>query len=89
MHPMAALLPPAGSQNTAIDSADSGPVVADTARHSSFERALRGVHWRGWRLRALVAAALAGCVALLLLSRALAALPGLPVTLTTIAVRCC
>jgi signal transduction histidine kinase len=38
--------------------------------------------WIGWRLRALVAAALVGCLALFLLLRALAALPALEARLT-------
>jgi len=41
----------------------------------------RGARWIGWRARALVAAALIGCVGMLLLIRTLAAIPALPVSL--------
>jgi hypothetical protein len=42
---------------------------------------LRDARWIGWRLRALVAAALIGCLAVFLLIRALAAVPALPIAL--------
>ncbi len=65
----------------------SGEAVAPSPaqRQGPWERSLGqrylGARWIGWRARALVAAALIGCVGMLLLIRTLAAVPALPVAL--------
>ena len=54
-------------------------------RQGPWERSLGqrylGARWIGWRARALVAAALIGCVGMLLLIRTLAAVPALPLAM--------
>ena len=40
-----------------------------------------GTRWIGWRMRALVVAALSGCLLLVMLARSLAGVPALPLTL--------
>ena len=78
---MSALPPPADFQSAPSDRA--GPSAAFDER--TWERNLggrpRGARWIGWRLRALVIAALIGCLALFVLIRVLAAVPALPVAL--------
>ncbi len=74
-------LPPTTDFHTASQRA--GPSSACEAPR--LERRLRhrphSARWIGWRLRALVAAALVGCLAAFLLIRALAAMPSLSVAL--------
>jgi signal transduction histidine kinase len=73
--------PPADFQVTASEQAGSQPVYDEPGRGRSLGKRTRGVRWIGWRLRGLVAVALLGCLGLLLLIRALAAVPSLPLTL--------
>lgn len=68
-------LPPEG-----LDTAAS-PAPQPGAWERNLGHRYRGARWIGWRARALVAAALIGCVAMLLLIRGLAAVPALPVVL--------
>ena len=62
---------------------DTAPMPASPP--GRWERSLghryRGARWIGWRSRALVAAALFGCIGMLMLIRSMAAVPALPVSL--------
>ena len=79
---MAALPPSADFQNTASERAGPPSAFDERAWDRSLGKRLHSARWIGWRLRALVAAALIGCLAVFLLIRLLAAVPSLPVQLT-------
>ena len=57
------------------------PASAPGRWQRSLGHRYRGARWIGWRSRALVAAALFGCIGMLLLIRSMAAVPALPVLL--------
>jgi signal transduction histidine kinase len=70
-------LPPATGPHSSL----GGPAGDSAFEESTWERRSRrrspSARWIGWRLRALVLAALAGCIAMFLLLRALAMVPAL------------
>ena len=75
MPPSAESPPPEGLDTAASTAPQPG------AWERSLGHRYRGARWIGWRARALVAAALIGCVGMLLLIRGLADVPSLPVEL--------
>jgi len=78
---MSALPSSVDFQNTPSDRAEPKSALEEWAWEQRVGSRLRGARWIGWRLRALVAAALIGCLAMFLLIRALSAVPALPVAL--------
>jgi signal transduction histidine kinase len=74
---MTALPPDADLQSTHSKRAATASASGEDAWERRANSGLRKGRWIGWRLRALVAAALCGCLALLLLVRALGAVPAL------------
>ena len=78
---MTALPPPADFENTASERAGPSSAFDERPRARSLGQRLSSARWIGWRLRALVAAALLGCLGVFLLIRALAAVPSLPILL--------
>ncbi len=74
---MTALPPDADVQSTHSKRAATASASGEDAWERRANNGLRKGRWIGWRLRALVAAALCGCLALLLLVRALGAVPAL------------
>ena len=81
MRDMSALPPPADFQKTASERAGPPSAFDERPLERSLGHRLGSARWIGWRLRALVAAALIGCLGVFLLIRALAAVPALPVAL--------
>ena len=79
---MSALPPFSESEYSLSERAGPSSSFDEHSLERSLGRRLRGVRWIGWRLRALVVAALIGCLALFLLIRALAAVPALPLALS-------
>jgi len=78
---MSALPPAADFLHTPSDHAGPPSAFDDRSGAASPGRRARSARWIGWRLRALVAAALIGCLGMLLLIRALSTVPSLPITL--------
>lgn len=78
---MSALPPTVDFQNTSSERAGPASAFDERRWERSLGERLGGARWIGWRLRALVGAALIGCLAAFLLIRGLAAVPSLPVTL--------
>jgi signal transduction histidine kinase len=72
---------PADFQPPASRYARRQPGFGDSDWDRKFDKRARGVRWMGWRLRGLVAVSLIGCLGMLLLIRALAAAPSLPIAL--------
>ena len=79
---MSALPPLVDFQATApVDITGSALGVDEGSWERALGRRLRGARWIGWRLRALVGAALIGCLGIFLVIRSLADVPALPVVL--------
>lgn len=79
---MSALPPTADFEVTAPADAPFGALDSGERRDRRFlDGSAQTARWIGWRLRVLVLAALTGCLLLLILVRALAEVPGLPLEL--------
>ena len=78
---MSALPPPADLQPSSRERAGPASTFDDGRWERSRGRHLHSARWIGWRLRALVVAALIGCLGMFLLIRALAAVAALPVAI--------
>ena len=78
---MSALPPPADLQPHTHEHAGPASSFDDGRWERSRGRHLHSARWIGWRLRALVVAALIGCLGMFLLIRALAAVAALPVAI--------
>jgi signal transduction histidine kinase len=68
--------PVADALHTASEDSGSRSLTGEDTRQPAPGKSAHSTRWMGWRLRVLVGAALVGCLALYLLVRTLAAVPG-------------